>query len=103
LIEPRSELGRLWSSGVTRKTDHSVIITGPYGLVRHPIYFGIILATLVTAVIRGTAPGCVGAAFMVLGLFIKARIEERFLRSELGEERYSAYARRVPMLVPFFR
>jgi protein-S-isoprenylcysteine O-methyltransferase Ste14 len=36
-------------------------------------------------------------------LYVKARIEEQFLRSELGDERYASYARRVPMLVPFMR
>jgi protein-S-isoprenylcysteine O-methyltransferase Ste14 len=36
-----------------------------------------------------------------LGIYIKARIEETFLREQLGAEAYDAYARRVPMLVPF--
>jgi protein-S-isoprenylcysteine O-methyltransferase Ste14 len=97
----RIELGRLWSSGVTRKTDHRIVTTGPYKLVRHPIYSGIIFAVLATAVMRGTAAGLFGAALIVLGLFVKARVEEGFLRSELGEQLYVAYARRVPMLVPF--
>jgi len=38
---------------------------------------------------------------MTLGWYIKARLEERFLRDELGAEAYAAYSRRVPMLVPF--
>jgi protein-S-isoprenylcysteine O-methyltransferase Ste14 len=38
-----------------------------------------------------------------VGLFIKARIEERFLREQRGEDRYNACARRVPMLIPFRR
>jgi protein-S-isoprenylcysteine O-methyltransferase Ste14 len=44
-----------------------------------------------------------GAALIGVGLWIKARVEERFLRRELGEERYDAYAAGVPMLVPFLR
>jgi protein-S-isoprenylcysteine O-methyltransferase Ste14 len=99
----RLVLGRLWSSGVTRKADHTIITGGPYRFVRHPIYTGIILAVLATATLRGTAAGCVGAGLIVVGLAIKARIEERFLRAELGEAQYEAYARRVPMLVPFSR
>jgi protein-S-isoprenylcysteine O-methyltransferase Ste14 len=38
---------------------------------------------------------------MTLGFWIKARLEERFLRAELGAKDYDAYRRRVPMLVPF--
>jgi protein-S-isoprenylcysteine O-methyltransferase Ste14 len=99
----RIVLGRLWSSSVTRKTDHRIVTTGPYKVVRHPIYSGIIVAVLATAGIRGTAAGCLGAALIVLGLFVKARVEEGFLRRELGEQQYIDYARRVPMLVPFRR
>ncbi len=44
-----------------------------------------------------------GAACIALGLYIKARIEEGFLREQLGEDAYAAYARRVPMLVPFLK
>ena len=97
----RIVLGRMWSSGVTRKVDHAIITAGPYRMVRHPIYSGIILAVLATAAIGATARSAAGALLIILGLFIKARMEEGFLRSELGEEAYGAYARRVPMLVPF--
>jgi protein-S-isoprenylcysteine O-methyltransferase Ste14 len=99
----RIVLGRLWSSGVTRKVDHEVIMAGPYRFVRHPIYSGIILSLLATAALLGTTAGLLGAALIVLGTFMKARVEENFLRRELGEDRYDAYARRVPMFVPFTR
>lgn len=97
----RLHLGRLWSSSVTRKADHRVVDTGPYGLVRHPIYTGIILSSTATAILRGTALAWLGAAVMTLGWHIKARLEERFLREQLGADAYDDYARRVPMLVPF--
>jgi protein-S-isoprenylcysteine O-methyltransferase Ste14 len=97
----RIHLGRLWSSSVTRKADHRIVNTGPYGIVRHPIYTGVILASLGTAILRGTAVAWVGAAVMTCGWYVKARLEERFLREQLGAEAYGAYARRVPMLVPF--
>jgi protein-S-isoprenylcysteine O-methyltransferase Ste14 len=44
----RIHLGRFWSSAITRKEGHRVIDTGPYGLVRHPIYTGLIGAILAT-------------------------------------------------------
>jgi protein-S-isoprenylcysteine O-methyltransferase Ste14 len=97
----RIHLGRLWSSGVTRKEDHRVIDTGPYALVRHPIYTGLIVAILATAAAQATVTGCLGAALIAFGLWFKAGIEERFLSAELGADAYEAYRRRVPMLVPF--
>ena len=97
----RVHLGRLWSGSVTRKADHRIIDTGPYALVRHPIYTGLIGAALATGLLRGTVAAISGAALVALGLWLKARLEERFLRRELGEEAYDGYSRRTPMLVPF--
>jgi protein-S-isoprenylcysteine O-methyltransferase Ste14 len=78
-----------------------VVDTGPYGIVRHPIYTGIIVASAATAALRGTVLSWVGACVMTVGWVIKARMEEQFLREQLGAEAYEAYARRVPMLSPF--
>jgi protein-S-isoprenylcysteine O-methyltransferase Ste14 len=99
----RIHLGRLWSSSVSRKADHHVVDTGPYGIVRHPIYTGIIFASAATAAMRGTALAWLGACVMTTGWVIKARLEEEFLREELGADTYGEYARRVPMLAPFPR
>jgi protein-S-isoprenylcysteine O-methyltransferase Ste14 len=97
----RIYLGRLWSSSVTRKEDHHIVDTGPYALVRHPIYTGIIVASAATAAVRGTVASLVGLALVILGCWIKARLEERFLRSELGADAYDRYASRTGMLFPF--
>jgi protein-S-isoprenylcysteine O-methyltransferase Ste14 len=99
----RIVLGRLWSSTVSRKEHHHLVDTGPYALVRHPIYTGLMLAAFATAMLRGTVEACIGATVMMLGWYIKARLEEEFLREQLGADTYGAYARRVPMLVPFLR
>jgi len=97
----RIHLGTLWSSQVARKAHHHVVDTGPYGLVRHPIYTGLCVATLATMALLGTATAVAGAVILMLGYYMKARVEERFLREQLGPADYDAYARRVPMLVPF--
>jgi protein-S-isoprenylcysteine O-methyltransferase Ste14 len=97
----RLHLGRLWSSSVTRKPAHHVVDTGPYAIVRHPIYTGLIAASFATAVSRGAAATLAGAVLLTLGFVIKARLEERFLREELGPDAYDAYRRRVSMLIPF--
>jgi protein-S-isoprenylcysteine O-methyltransferase Ste14 len=96
----RLHLGRLWSGNITAKAEHHVVDTGPYGLVRHPIYTGLLLAILATMAAKGIVWGVAGAALLTIGIIMKARLEERFLRGELGSA-YDDYAKRVPMLVPF--
>jgi protein-S-isoprenylcysteine O-methyltransferase Ste14 len=97
----RVHLGRLWSSAITRKDGHRIVYSGPYALVRHPIYTGLIVGLLATVAADGTITALIGGALIVLGLWLKARAEERFLRTELGADAYGSYCRRVPMLVPF--
>jgi len=97
----RLHLGTLWSSNVTRKDGHRIVDSGPYAIVRHPIYTGILIALVATAAVKATPLSFLGLALMIAGFAIKARLEERFLREELGPADYDAYARRVPMLVPF--
>jgi protein-S-isoprenylcysteine O-methyltransferase Ste14 len=97
----RIYLGPLWSSTITRKEDHKIIDTGPYAFVRHPIYSGLMIALVATAIAEGTLTALAGAALIIFGVWLKARTEERFLLTELGPEIYGAYCRRVPMLIPF--
>lgn len=97
----RIHLGRLWSGIITRKSGHHIIDTGPYALVRHPIYSGLLLAILATMIAKGTLVGIAGAVLLAVSLYMKARLEERFLRQELGPAAYDEYAGRVPMLIPF--
>jgi len=98
----RISLGSLWSGSVSRKDDHTVIQSGPYHLVRHPIYTGLIVAALAQGVLIGMAANLVGAVLVGLGFWLKARLEERFLSQELGAATYAEYRRRTPMLVPFW-
>jgi protein-S-isoprenylcysteine O-methyltransferase Ste14 len=93
----------LWSASVTRKENHRIIDTGPYALVRHPIYTGIILASVATTAVKGSGFAVAGLAIIVVGYWMKARLEERFLREELGARAYDAYARKTAMLIPFVR
>ena len=96
----RVHLGKLWSGSVTRKPGHKIISTGPYAIVRHPIYTGLIAATLASAIAVGTVVSMLGFAAMVFGFWLKARLEERFLVQELGPQAYDTYCREVPMLWP---
>ena len=97
----RLHLGSLWSGTVMTKEGHHVVDTGPYRLVRHPIYTGLIISGFGLAVLKVDPLRFLGAAIWTLSVWIKARREERFLRAELGEAAYDAYAARTPMLIPF--
>jgi protein-S-isoprenylcysteine O-methyltransferase Ste14 len=97
----RIHLGALWSGRITRKADHRVVDTGPYGIVRHPIYTGILLAVGATAAAKGTILGLCGTLLIALGFWMKARLEERWLCAQLEPGSYDNYRRKVPMLVPF--
>lgn len=96
----RIHLGRLWSASIVIREGHRVIASGPYALVRHPIYTGLIGAALCTLIVKGTAAAAAGFVLILIAFTLKARAEEKFLRKELGPA-YDDYARRVPMLVPF--
>ena len=97
----RLHLGKFWSNTITHKEDHRVIDTGPYGIVRHPIYTGLIAGMLVTGIAIGLVTTILGAILISLGMWQKGRMEEVFLSKELGEDAYGAYCRRVPMIIPF--
>lgn len=97
----RIHLGPLWSGWITRKDRHRVIDSGPYKLVRHPIYTGMIVAAVATAADTGTLTAITGAVIIIAGYALKALLEEQFLTKELGDDAYAAYRRSVPMLVPF--
>ena len=99
----RIHLGRLWSNAITHKEDHRIVDTGPYGVVRHPIYTGQIIALLATGIAVGNWAAILGVCLISLGEWQKGRMEERFLSAELGAEAYGAYCRRVPMIIPFLR
>jgi protein-S-isoprenylcysteine O-methyltransferase Ste14 len=99
----RFHLGRLWSGAVTLKPGHSVVDTGPYALVRHPIYTGLLEAAFASAVATGSIAALAGFGLVTLGIWLKARLEERLLSRELRAGLYGAYRRRVPMFVPGWR
>ncbi|MFT3728323.1 MAG: isoprenylcysteine carboxylmethyltransferase family protein [Terricaulis sp.] len=96
----RIHLGSLWSGTITRKEGHRIVDSGPYAMVRHPIYTGLLLAAFATAAARGRWEAVIGAALFALGCWMKARQEEKFLSATLGPD-YAAYRQRVHMLVPY--
>jgi len=96
----RIHLGRYWSGNITIKEGHRVIRTGPYAMVRHPLYTGWLVATFGSALVSGTADAFFGLELVILAFAIKLQREERVLVRELGDE-YRRYMDDVPAaLVP---
>ena len=98
-IWARLYIGQNWSSAVTIKVGHQLIRTGPYGWVRHPIYSGILLAMLGTALVRRQPRGVIAFLLLWLAFLLKSRMEERFMRQAFGPE-YDDYIRSTGALVP---
>ena len=98
-IWARIILGANWSAKVTLKVDHELIRSGPYKYVRHPIYTGMLLAVIGTAVEIGEWRGLPAIALIMISVWVKSQREERFLTTEFGE-RYREYRQGTRALVP---
>ncbi|MGH7075364.1 MAG: methyltransferase family protein [Stellaceae bacterium] len=98
----RRHLAGWWSSAVTLKQDHQLIRSGPYRWVRHPIYTGLLLGMLGTAIAVGEWHSFVSFPFIAAALCRKIAIEESFLRQAFPED-YERYRAEVPALIPLLR
>jgi protein-S-isoprenylcysteine O-methyltransferase Ste14 len=96
----REHLGRNWSRSVTIKQDHELITTGPYAVLRHPIYTGILAGFLGLAIALSEVRGFVAFAIMFLVFWVKLSMEEQWMRSQFGET-YARYVHRTAALVPY--
>jgi protein-S-isoprenylcysteine O-methyltransferase Ste14 len=97
----RYTLGRHWSGMVVIGEDHELIRSGPYGIVRHPIYTGLLTAALGTLVVNGMVRCVIGWLILFVTFMIKMWNEETLLQSNMPVE-YEQYKKDVPArLVPF--
>ncbi len=96
----RVTLGRNWSASVTFKKGHELIRTGPYALVRHPIYTGFLLMITGTMIFIGRIEGIIVVAVAIAGLWIKLRAEERLMTTHFPTE-YQVYKAQTKALIPF--
>ena len=98
-IWARTHIGRNWGLPMTQKNEPELITSGPYHLVRHPIYSGILLAGVGTAVALHWLWLIV--VFLAGVYFIySATVEERYLTEQLPDA-YPVYKRTTKMLVPY--
>jgi protein-S-isoprenylcysteine O-methyltransferase Ste14 len=99
-IWARRHLGGNWSGAVVLKADHRLIRSGPYRLVRHPIYTGLFVALLGTVMAIGEWRGLIGLALAAMAIISRVKAEDALMAQAFGAE-YEDYRRRTPALLPF--
>jgi protein-S-isoprenylcysteine O-methyltransferase Ste14 len=99
-IWARVTLGRNWSGAVTLKEGHELIEGGPYRLVRHPIYAGLITMFLATVIVLSHVSGIVGALLVSVSFWIKLGDEEKLMLKQFPDQ-YAVYQQRVKRIIPF--
>ena len=99
-IWARFTLGRNWSGVVTLKGGHELITSGPYALVRHPIYTGLLTMFVATVIVLGHVAGIIAMPFVFASFWIKLRYEEKLMLKQFPEQ-YAAYQKRVKRIIPF--
>jgi protein-S-isoprenylcysteine O-methyltransferase Ste14 len=95
----RRHLGRNWSAAVRIGEGHELVRTGPYRLLRHPIYTAVLGMCVGTAIASSQYHALLAVAMVLMAYIRKSRLEEQILRKTFGAE-YDAYRRHTWALVP---
>ena len=101
-IWARYHLAEYWSARITIKDDHQLIRSGPYTRLRHPIYSGIVLAAIGSAVVIDQWRCVLGVCLVLMGYCIKARKEETMLTQQFGDA-FREHQKQAGFLIPRFR
>jgi protein-S-isoprenylcysteine O-methyltransferase Ste14 len=99
-IWARVHLGKYWSGTVALKEGHKIVSSGPYAVVRHPIYTGLLSAALGSALAAGTKEAMLGILILFPSYALKWRREEKLMLGEFGAE-YEAYRKRTKAIIPY--
>ena len=95
----RLHLGRNWGMPMTQRAEPELVTSGPYRFVRHPIYSGLLVAMLGTALVDNLL-GLIVVAVLVAYFYYSATAEERNLAAAFPAA-YPAYKSRTKTLIPF--
>jgi protein-S-isoprenylcysteine O-methyltransferase Ste14 len=95
----RLHLGRNWGMPMTQRAEPELVTSGPYRFVRHPIYSGLLIATLGTALLNSLF-GLIVVALLVVYFYYCGTVEERNLVTTFPKA-YPEYKSRTKMLIPF--
>jgi protein-S-isoprenylcysteine O-methyltransferase Ste14 len=101
-IWARYHLAEYWSARITIKEDHQLIRTGPYAHLRHPIYSGLVLATIGSTVVIDEWRCVFGVCLVLTGYCLKARKEETMLSQQFGDA-FREHQKHTGFLIPRFR
>jgi protein-S-isoprenylcysteine O-methyltransferase Ste14 len=101
VVRSRAELGPAWSFVPKADQSTGLVTTGPYRLVRHPIYLGLAVLAMGEALAFGSWPAvAIVLSSIVPTLAWRARAEEKLLSRMFGE-RYAVYRERTRMIIPY--
>ena len=97
-------LGRQWRLDAGLNSDHVLVRSGPYRLIRHPIYTSMLCMLLGTGLLLATPLTLLlpSLLFFVIGTEIRVRTEEKLLAAQFGDE-FREYQRSVPAYIPFLK
>lgn len=97
----RIHLGRYWSDKVVIQAEHRLVRSGPYARMRHPIYSGVLLAIVGTALVVGEVRALLALVVMSINYTIKAKREDKILALRFGKE-FRDYRAHSGLLIPRF-
>jgi len=96
-------MGKNWSVVARMRSDHQLVRSGPFAVVRHPIYLALFLYLLSFAIAFGHWQQLIAAIPLYwVGTLIRIREEEKLLRAQFGED-HARYVREVPAVIPFLK
>jgi len=98
----RIVLGKYWSDKVIVQSEHQLVRSGPYARIRHPLYTGVLVAVLGTALVVGEVRGLLSFVILLTNYVIKAKREERVLQQRFGPE-FDTHVRNTGFLLPRLR
>lgn len=99
-IMARRTLAQNWSASVTFKKEHDLITSGVYKYMRHPIYTGVLLIFIGSALLIGTIGALIGFIILFVTLWLKLQQEEKLMTKHFPKE-YNTYKKKVKALIPF--
>lgn len=101
VLRSRAELGAAWSLVPTADQDAGPVTTGPYRLIRHPMYLGLSMLAMGEAVAFSSWPAVLVVFSVIVPTFgWRAFAEEKLLTDTFGEG-YAQYRRQTKMIVPY--
>ncbi len=96
-------LGKQWRVAAALNQDHELVTSGPYQIIRHPIYAAMLGMFLMVTLLVGRLPWWpIGLALFLTGIEIRVHVEDSLLRAHFGS-RFEKWTREVPAYLPLLR